>query len=244
MKEKLYTIPIHDAFQEDCECPLCAMYRQLEEDAIRLTMAGYMVDDQRMESNKTGFCATHMQMLLTCKDKLGVALMLSTHMETVIRNLEDQKPETVKKSLFGKKKDSVNPVIEYTETVSNSCFVCNKIENLFQQYLKTVCYLYKKESDFRQTIVSSKGFCTKHYGMLYRAGLEQLSGKVQENFLNDITTVYLDNMKRVKEDLDWFIQKYDYRFRDEPWKNSKDAVERSLVKLNSIYKKKENEINE
>ena len=80
--------------------------------------------------------------------------------------------------------------------------------------------------------------------MLYRAGLEQLSGKVQENFLNDITTVYLDNMKRVKEDLDWFIQKYDYRFRDEPWKNSKDAVERSLVKLNSIYKKKENEINE
>lgn len=62
--------------------------------------------------------------------------------------------------------------------------------------------------------------------------------------MNDITTVYLDNMKRVKEDLDWFIQKYDYRFRDEPWKNSKDAVERSLVKLNSIYKKKENEINE
>lgn len=240
MKEKLYTIPINDAFHEDCECPLCAMYNQLEEDALRITMAGYMVDDQRMESNKTGFCEKHIKMLLTRQDKLGVALMLNTHMETVIQNLENHKPELVKKSLFGKVKDSGNPITDYANTVSNSCFVCNKIQDIFQQYLKTICYLYKKESSFRNTIVSSKGFCTKHYGMLYQTGIEQLSGKVQENFLNDITTVYMENMKRVKEDLDWFIQKYDYRFKDEPWKNSKDAVERSLVKLNSILEKKEN----
>ena len=240
MKEKLYTIPIHDAFHEDCECPLCAMYKQLEEDALRITMAGYMVDDQRMESNKTGFCEKHIKMLLTKQDRLGVALMLDTHMENVIRNLEEQRPEIVKKSLFGKGKDCKNPVTEYANTVSNSCFVCDKIEHTFQRYLETICYLYKKESDFRNELLSIKGFCTKHYGMLYQAGIEQLSGKMQESFLQDIKTVYIENMKRVKEDLDWFIQKYEYRFKDEPWKNSKDAVERSLVKLNSVLEKKEN----
>lgn len=239
MKEKLYTIPINDAFHEDCECPLCAMYHQLEEDALRLTMAGYMVDDQRMESNQTGFCEKHIQMLLARQDRLGVALMLNTHMETVIRNLEGHKPEMVKKTLFGKVKETGNPVTNYTEQVSESCFVCDKIQAIFRQYLKTICYLYKKEADFRQTLLSAKGFCTKHYGMLYQAGIEELGGKVQESFLTDITTLYIENMKRVKEDLDWYIQKYDYRFKDEPWKNAKDAVERSLVKLNSIYEKKE-----
>ena len=33
MKEKLYTIPVHDAFQEECECPVCSMYRSIEQDA-------------------------------------------------------------------------------------------------------------------------------------------------------------------------------------------------------------------
>lgn len=239
MKEKLYTIPINDAFREECECPLCAMFNQLEEDALRLTMAGYMVDDQRMESNKTGFCEKHIKMLLQRQDKLGVALMLDTHMETVIRNLESQKPEAVKKSLFGKTKEEGNPVTSYIEQVSDSCFVCNKIDSIFRQYLKTVCYLYKKECDFRNTLLSVKGFCTKHYGMLYKTGTECLGGNMQERFLTDLKQVYLENMKRVKEDLEWYIQKYDYRFKDEPWKNSKDAVERSLVKLNSIYEKRE-----
>jgi hypothetical protein len=40
-------------------------------------------------------------------------------------------------------------------------------------------------------------------------------------------------MKRVKEDLDWFIDKFDYRYKDEPWKNSKDALPRMLQKVNS-----------
>ena len=63
MKEKLYTIPVHDAFQEDCECPVCSMYRSIEQDALRFTMSGYMVEERRMESNRVGFCERHMKML-------------------------------------------------------------------------------------------------------------------------------------------------------------------------------------
>ncbi len=46
--------------------------------------------------------------------------------------------------------------------------------------------------------------------------------------------MYLENMKRVHEDLSWFIDKFDYRFKDEPWKNAKDALPRTMTKLNSI----------
>ena len=39
------------------------------------------------------------------------------------------------------------------------------------------------------------------------------------------------NMQRIQEDVNWFTKKFDYRFKDEPWKNSKDAIQRSIKKL-------------
>jgi hypothetical protein len=48
--------------------------------------------------------------------------------------------------------------------------------------------------------------------------------------------VYLDNIKRVRDDLDWFIDKFDYRYVNEPWKNSRDALLRTIIKSNSIIK--------
>ena len=38
MKEKIYTIPVNDAFDKDCECPLCAMYQELENNAVEYTI--------------------------------------------------------------------------------------------------------------------------------------------------------------------------------------------------------------
>ena len=38
MKEKLYTIPVNDAFKEDCECPLCNIYKKLEQEALEYTL--------------------------------------------------------------------------------------------------------------------------------------------------------------------------------------------------------------
>lgn len=81
---------------------------------------------------------------------------------------------------------------------------------------------------------SSKGFCTKHYGMLYEMAPERLRGEMLESFIAELNRMYLENMKRVHEDLGWFIDKFDYRFKDEPWKNAKDALLRTMTKLNSI----------
>ena len=34
MKEKIYTIPVNDAFDMDCECPICSMREKLEMEAV------------------------------------------------------------------------------------------------------------------------------------------------------------------------------------------------------------------
>ena len=40
--------------------------------------------------------------------------------------------------------------------------------------------------------------------------------------------------KRLAEELDWFADKFDYRFKDAPWKNSKDSIPRAMIKTIGI----------
>ena len=108
MKEQLYTIPVNDAFESDCECPLCKMKKDLERNAIEYTLGpSYMEDDNRAMTDETGFCEKHIQDLYLEKNRLGLALILSTHMQKTTRDLENLSKETVAgKSLFKKTKDS------------------------------------------------------------------------------------------------------------------------------------------
>ena len=42
-------------------------------------------------------------------------------------------------------------------------------------------------------------------------------------------------MKRIGEDVSWLVDKFDYRNNDADWKNSKDAIQRGMQKLQSGY---------
>ena len=44
-----------------------------------------------------------------------------------------------------------------------------------------------------------------------------------------------ENLQRLYEDLDWFCDKFDYRYKDADWKNSKDALQRGMQKAAGGY---------
>ena len=237
MKEQLYTIPVNDAFAVDCECPVCSMYDSLEKDAIEFTMGpSYMEDDIRMETNKIGFCTHHVKQLYKHQNRLGLALILHTHMQRTNRDLEDllSSDKPVKKGLFAKKTENASPVTEYIENLNHSCYICNRIDRIFVRYLATIYHCYEHDEEVRRKVAATKGFCTKHFGMLYEGALSSLSGKRLPEFIKTLNEVYLTNMKRVTDDLEWFTDKFDYRNEDKPWKNSKDALPRSMNKTNSV----------
>lgn len=237
MKEQLYTIPVNDAFAVDCECPVCSMYDSLEKDAIEFTMGpSYMEDDIRMETNKIGFCTHHVKQLYKHQNRLGLALILHTHMQRTNRDLENllSSDKPVKKGLFAKKTENASPVTEYIENLNQSCYICNRIDRIFARYLATIYHCYEHDEEFRRKFAASKGFCTKHFGMLYEGAPSSLSGKRLPEFIKTLNEVYLTNMKRVTDDLEWFTDKFDYRNEDKPWKNSKDALPRSMNKTNSV----------
>jgi len=237
LKDKLYTIPVSEAFDVDCECPLCAICKKLEIDAIEFTMGpSYMEDDIRETTSRLGFCEKHLGQMYQNQNRLGLALILKTHMDKIVSEVEKLTPsehQASSYSFFRKKVESPG-VVNYLGELEETCFVCDKVENTFERYVSTLFYLYRTEEVFRGKLKASRGFCTGHYKLLYEAASQNLNGEELSNFLNILNTLYLDNMKRVRDDLDWFINKFDYRYADEPWKNAKDALPRSMQKTNSI----------
>lgn len=239
MKEKLYAIPVNDAFTGDCECPICRMYKTLEDNAVEYTMGpSYMEDDTRMQTDEKGFCQKHMNMIYASGNKLGISLILKTHFDRILKDvtpLSEKSP--VRKGLFKKStegEDSESPLISYLNRLNSSCFVCDRINNVFTRYLDTVFYLWKSDEAFRKRYEDSRGFCNEHFMMLMQKAPEHLRGPELDEFTSLTRQSYLSNMERVRDDLAWFIDKFDYRNADAPWKNSRDSIPRAMIKLNGI----------
>lgn len=236
MKEQLYTIPVNDAFDADCECPICRMYDELQNNAIDFVMGtSYMEDDVRMETDEIGFCDKHLPLLYKNQNRLGLGLMMLTHMDKTMKEMEKKMSQKVQTpSLFKKGKTASSAVKEYSDRLEESCYVCRRMKNMYNRYIITTLYLYDRDEDFRKKFASCKGFCTKHYAMLYEMAPSEISSKNLDDFISTLNKVYMDNFKRVRDDLEWFTDKFDYRNADAPWKNSKDALIRAIQKTNSV----------
>lgn len=233
MKEQLYSIPVNDAFSTDCECPVCMMYHKLENDAVEYTMGpSYMEDDTRALTDSKGFCEKHIRMVYNQDNRLGMAWVMKTHFDKVIKDIRKNMPSAPAKLV---KKDIVSsPLIRYIDNLDNSCFVCDRINNFFEQYVDTIFFLWKKDTEFRERFKTAKGFCTPHYSLLLKKAATSLKGSELEEFVGIINEMYITNMERVRDDVAWFINKFDYKYQNEPWYNAKDSVIRSLVKSNGV----------
>lgn len=233
MKEQLYSIPVNDAFAADCECPVCQMYHKLETDSVEYTMGpSYMEDDTRALTDAKGFCGKHIKMVYDLDNRLGMAWVMKTHFDKTINDIKKVMPSGPAKLI--KKGISDSPLIKYIDNLDNSCFVCDRINNFFDQYVDTIFFLWKKDDEFKEKFKSAKGFCTPHYSLLLKKATAHLKGDDLESFVGIINDMYITNMERVRDDLAWFINKFDYKYQNEPWYNAKDSVIRSLVKTNGV----------
>ncbi len=243
MKEQIDTIPIYDAFDAGTECPLCKIYHDLEEAAVAFTMGpSYMEDDIRAQTDEKGFCPEHLRQMYAHGNRLGLALMMNTHFDKVIADMKkaaESRSSGGRGGLFFKKKAEGEPVVSYIRKLEGTCFVCDRIQVSYPRYVNTIFHLWKKDSLFREKFEGCKGFCITHYKDLYEASVEELSGKGREEFLEALDHVFFENIDRVNGDVDWFIQKYDYRNKDKPWKDAKDALSRAATKLGHIFVEKD-----
>ena len=239
MKETIQTIPVNEAFDSGDECPFCYLEREVERRVIRYVLgngASYMEPDVRAATDNAGFCRGHYQKMYDYGNALGSALMMQTYytgmMEELKKQMDDfEIPE--KRPLLPirkQKKETKLPLVEWLQKKQDSCYICGRIEENLKRYYETFFVLIK-EQEFREKVEQSKGFCLCHFAQLLDCAQTNLPNSQREWFYETVMELMKTHINRVKEDIDWFVKKHDYRQTGAPWKNSMDAVPRGIQKL-------------
>ena len=228
--ERIYTIPVNEAFDASaadaaCGCPVCALYRKLEEDELGLILGGSMMEpDVRIRTNELGFCGTHFDKLFTRKNRLGLALILESHLAEV----KDRMAVKGISSLFASRSSKVE---EMTGKLSGTCYICERIEHNLSGMLATVVLLYEEDMAFRKKVAAQPYFCLPHLHRLLTVGKANLPKKLFADFAKAVEEPVDRYLETLSGDVSWFCKKFDYRYGEEPWYNSKDAVERAIAFL-------------
>ena len=246
MRYHIDTIPVWDAMKLDGECLLCALERKTElGEAERYLGASVMEPDVRIKVNSRGFCRKHHNMLFGMSNRLGHALMLESHTieireklakisEKLQKSAEQLKDAGIGDKLSGKTKAASAEILKQAQAVdemAGTCLMCETIEENMNRYLHTFFHLYQHDADFRTKFGQSKGVCLPHLGKLLKTAAEELGAKELGQFTETLVRLEKENMDRIQEDISWFIKKFDYRYENDSWKNSKDAVERTVNKV-------------
>ena len=95
--------------------------------------------------------------------------------------------------------------------------------------------MYSKDATVRDKFFQTQGVCLSHMANLMEGADKYLNVNDQQSFYDKFLPLQASNMERIYEDIAWFIEKYDYKNKDADWKNSKDAVSRSMQKLEGVY---------
>lgn len=241
MKEKIYTIPINDAFDKNCECAVCAFMQEEEKKLIDYTVGASMMEpDVREVTNKKGFCKKHFFDIYNTPNKLSCALVTQTHMEEIIKNLKDGSEKITKSEKgFFKKKDGfdaeLSKQVQEVEKTDSSCAVCERLDGILDKFLQNLIYLYETENEFKEKFLNSKGFCLPHFEKLVKSASEHLKGSEKENFVSEIYKIEIAHLERNLGDLKNFIKKFDHRYINTEFENSRDALLRSAQKISGYF---------
>ena len=225
--EQIYTIPINEAFERgmqenSCDCPICKLFDKLEKKEVEMALGPSMMEPStRIQTNEKGFCPTHFDMLSKQSNSLSLALVLESHLMTLKEKMDGNLLTTI---LGGKAKTHTKA----TRSVTNTCFICERLEPHYQRMIENTVLLYAYDPNFRLKLRSQKYFCLPHYNRLLEYAKSKLDKQKYSDFFKDISEVENKYFEKIIKDISWYCKKFDYRYDNEPWYDSKDAVERAI----------------
>ncbi|MBQ9735203.1 MAG: hypothetical protein IJV96_00270 [Clostridia bacterium] len=225
--EQIYTIPLNEAFDEvtagegKCECALCVLERRLEENELDLILGASMMEPAiRIKTNAAGFCRTHYKKMLGMKNRLGLALMLESHLDELKKALSP----TPIDALRGKKGEHFSRAVAKKE---ESCYVCERVAFHMARSMANLAAMYAADEAFRKKYEKAPLLCLPHARAVLEGAKRELSGKSLAAFTDVTLGIAFRYMDALREDVSFFCKKFDYRYADEPWGNAKDAPVRA-----------------
>lgn len=234
--EQIYMIPVTEAFaataeKPECGCPLCRLFKKLQEDELDIILGASMMEpDIRIKTNEQGFCLTHYNMMLGRRRMLGMGLMMESHLIEVEKKLKGP-------AILGDKRASALNAIGKLE---DDCYVCTRINKNLAAMVSTTVYLWEQDyNGFRKLFGEQPWFCMPHYRAMLEYASKKLSKKSYHAFYDAAYSIQEKYLKELSGDVSWFCKKFDYRYDEEPWYNSKDSVKRAIKFLGGSFGEEE-----
>lgn len=237
MKEKIYTIPINEAYDEPCGCPMCTLERRLEEEACEYAVGAAMMElDFRVNSNEKGFCSHHIRKIHALPNKLSLALVLDTGVADIggrLAGLFDKVKPEEKSGLFKKSgaQEMCDKICAELEKYESSCVICEKVEHTMDRYYGTLADMWATEEEFRAKFERAQPLCLPHLLRVLQKARKRLSAKDLNEFLSVVGAGEKNGFSKLGEDIHRFTLKFDYRNRDMEWGDAKDAPRRAIETL-------------
>ena len=159
---KLEISKIHDAYSAGGECPICTVM----DDADRKYVSSFrgsrvMAPEVRVQTNETGFCPAHYGKLYGGEGKLGLSLMVHTHLEQMLPELQNRMKREVHEANAARRTDGGGPtrlrrlfrrrvrqtglarLADHIRRSVDCCYLCGMLASDLQRYSFTVLYLWK-----------------------------------------------------------------------------------------------------
>ena len=224
-------IPVTEAFEAtagkpECGCPLCRLYKKLQEDELDIILGASMMEpDIRIKTNEQGFCLTHYNMMLGRRRMLGMGLMMESHLAEVEKKLRGP-------AVLGDRRASALNALGRLEC---DCYVCGRINKNLTAMISTAVYLYESEDEFRDKFKAQPFFCLPHYTKMLTYASKKMNKRLFSQFFDTAQKIEEKYIDTLNADVSWFCKKFDYRYENEPWGNAKNSVERAIKFLESDY---------
>ena len=237
--EKIYTIPVNDAYSQKDLCPLCFLKNKGESDYLEYYLGPSLMEpDTRTVTNKTGFCPEHMGKLNQAEvNRLGLGLMMHTHLKDITSDISPDIKKTIpnKKELFkGKDKEYKSKLYSLADKIDSrvkSCPICEKLDYTMNRYYEVISWMFTHDKDFKAKFSDNHCHCLPHTAMLLRTVADKMSQNEAADFLLLISEGFDTSFNELTDDVEWFTLKFDYRNTDKPWGNSKNSIQRSMRML-------------
>lgn len=236
MVESIYTIPLTEALDENCDCMFCYLEQKLEREQIEYALGAAMMEpDFRILSNEKGYCRNHIGMMARAKKALPLALVLDTRCDEVIKTLEGV-DLSKKGGVFKKEKSPAEKLSEIVTKLDSTCLVCERIAHTMDKFTNTFWYLYGKEPDFRKRFLESNGVCMHHFALLLKT-LLNVSGSKRDVFACELYDLQMKILEHERDEVHGFVKQFDYRSDKGEWKVAKDAHLSCAARLSGSFER-------
>ncbi len=227
---KLEISKVHDVYARPGECPLCVLMDAAEETYLRsFSHSRVMEPNVRLKTNESGFCPVHYRMLYERENKLGLGLVVHTHLAHVLPGLREAIEGAARPGRGSA--DRLDRAVARIERLRDACFVCELLRADLDRCCFTILYLWDRDPEFLPAFRGSRGFCLPHFAAMAAAARRLLRADRRERWMAEAAQLMVGALGRLEREILAFTQLHQASRSDLGTEEERTALARTLQKL-------------